>query len=125
MTFSRVQHPHSCLCFMKTISHLGHQMALSIHAHPRHMCACLVVSDSFATPWTVAREAPLPVEFSRQRYWNGLSFLIPGDLPDPGIEPTSLVSPTLAGIFSITAHSGSSLLLLLSHFSHVRLCASP
>jgi len=37
--------------------------------------------------------------FSRQEYWNGLPFLTPGDLPDPGIEPTSLVSPPLAGGF--------------------------
>ena len=39
------------------------------------------------------------MEFSRQEYWSGLPFPIPGDLPDPGIEPTSLVSPALAGGF--------------------------
>ena len=47
-----------------------------------------VVSDS-ATPWTVAHQAPLPMEFSRQEYWSGLPFLSPGDLPDPGMEPRS------------------------------------
>ena len=41
----------------------------------------------FATPWTVAYQAPSPTEFSRQEYWNGLPFPSPGDLPDPGIEP--------------------------------------
>ena len=41
------------------------------------------------TPWTVARQAPLSMEFSRQDYWNGLPFPSPGDLPDPGIEPGS------------------------------------
>ena len=46
----------------------------------------------FATPWTVARQAPLSMEFSRQKYWSGLPFPSPGDLPDPGIEPRS---PTL------------------------------
>ena len=46
----------------------------------------------FATPWTVACQAPLYMEFSRQEYWSGLSFPSPGDLPDPGIEPGS---PTL------------------------------
>ena len=47
-----------------------------------------VVSDS-ATPWTVACQAPLSMEFSRQEYWNGLPFPSPGDLPDPGMESQS------------------------------------
>ena len=51
----------------------------------------------FATVWTVASQAPLPIGFSRQEYWSG--DLPPGDLPDPGIEPQSLVSPALAGEF--------------------------
>ena len=41
----------------------------------------------FVTPWTVAHQAPLSMEFSRQEYWSGLLFPSPGDLPDPGIEP--------------------------------------
>ena len=43
----------------------------------------------FATAWTVGRQAPLSVEFSRQEYWSGLPFPNPGDLPDPGMEPGS------------------------------------
>ena len=43
----------------------------------------------FATSWTVARQAPLSMEFSRQKYWSGLPFPSPGDFPDPGIEPGS------------------------------------
>ena len=43
----------------------------------------------FATLWTVAYQAPLSMEFSRQEYWSGLPFPSPGDLPDPGIEPWS------------------------------------
>ena len=43
----------------------------------------------FATPWTVAYQAPLSMEFSRQEYWSGLPFPSPGDLPDAGIEPGS------------------------------------
>ena len=46
----------------------------------------------FATPWTVAHQAPPSMGFSRQEYWSGLPFPSPGDLPNPGIEPTS---PTL------------------------------
>ena len=51
----------------------------------------------FATPWTVACQAPPSMEFSRQEYWSGLPFLTPGDLPDPGIELVSPASPALAG----------------------------
>ena len=46
----------------------------------------------FATPWTVAHQAPLSVGFSREEYWSGLPFPSPGDLPNPGIE---LGSPAL------------------------------
>ena len=44
----------------------------------------------FATPWTVAFQAPLCMEFSRKEYWSGLLFPSPGDLTDPEIEPGSL-----------------------------------
>ena len=53
----------------------------------------------FATPWAVAHQPPLSMEFSRQEYWIGLPFPSLGDLPDPGIEPTSLRSPTLTDGF--------------------------
>ena len=43
----------------------------------------------FATPWTVANQAPQSTEFSRQEYWSGLPFPSPGDFPNPGIEPGS------------------------------------
>ena len=46
----------------------------------------------FAIPWTVALQAPLFMEFSRQEYWSGLPFPTPEDLPDPGTEPESLAS---------------------------------
>ena len=48
---------------------------------------------------------PLSVEFSRQEYWSGLPFLTPGDLPNLGIKPTSLVFPELSGRFSTTSAS--------------------
>ena len=54
-----------------------------------------VMSIYFATPWTVARQAFLSVEFPRQEYWSGLPFPSPGDLPNPGIKPTSLASLAL------------------------------
>ena len=61
-----------------------------------------VVSDSFRTPWTVARQAPLSKGFSRQEDWSGLTFPPPGDLPNPGIKPMSPASPALAGEFFTT-----------------------
>ena len=60
----------------------------------------------FATPWTVTLQAPLSMGFSQQEYWSGLPFPPPGDLPNPGIEPALLVSPTLAGEFFTTEPPG-------------------
>ena len=62
-------------------------------------CACSVMSDSGQLPWTVAHEAPLSMEFSRQEYWKGLPFPPPGDLPDLRNEPLSPASLALAGRF--------------------------
>ena len=55
------------------------------------MCVLLVQLCLFVTPWTAAHQAPLSMEFSRQRYWSGLPFPSPGDLPNPRIEPRSPV----------------------------------
>ena len=57
----------------------------------------------FAILWTVAHQAPLSMGFSRQEYWSGLPCSPPGDLPNPGTEPTSLTTPALAGGFFITS----------------------
>ena len=55
----------------------------------------------FMTIWTIACQAPLSMDFSRQEYWSGLPFPSPGDLSNSGIEPVSLMSPTLAGRFPL------------------------
>ena len=57
----------------------------------------------FAILWTVAHQAPLSMGFSRQEYWSGLPCSPPGDLPNPGTEPTSLTTPALAGGFFTTS----------------------
>ena len=57
----------------------------------------------FASPRTIAHQAPLSMGFSRQEYWSGLPCPPPGDLPNPGIQTTSLVSPALAGGFFTTS----------------------
>ena len=68
-----------------------------------HVLSCIWL---FVTPWTVAHQAPLSMEFCRQEYWSGLPFPSLGDLPDPGIEP---MSPALAGNSLPLSHLGSSL----------------
>ena len=80
---------------------------------------CVVFSHVwlFASPWTVALQAPLSMGFPRQKYWSGLPFPSPGNFSDPGIEPSSLVSPALAGGFFTTsttweAHYYYSILLI-------------
>ena len=61
-----------------------------------------VMSDSLA-PWTVAHQAPLFMEYSRQEYWSKLPFPSPGDLPDPGVKLVSLASSAFVGrFFTIT-----------------------
>ena len=64
----------------------------------------------FVTLRTVAHQAPLSMGFSRQEYWSGLPCPPPGDLPDPGIEPVSLMSPALAGVFFTTSTTWEALL---------------
>ena len=60
----------------------------------------------FATPWTEAPQAPPSMGFSRQEYWSGLPFPLLGNLPDPGIEPSS---PALASEFFTTEPLGKPL----------------
>ena len=54
------------------------------------VCVCVLVAQScqlFATPWTIVCQTPLSMEFSTQEYWTGLTFVSPGDHPNPGIKP--------------------------------------
>ena len=79
----------------------------------------------FATPWTVARQAPLSMGFSGQEYWSGLPFPSPGDLPDPRIELASPTSSALAGGFFTTKLSGKPMKVKVKSLSRVRLFATP
>ena len=72
--------------------------------------SCSVVSDS-ATPWTVAHQAPLSMEFSRQEYWSGLPFPTLGELPGPGIRPEFLAPHELVGGFLPTVPPGKPYLI--------------
>ena len=68
-------------------------------------CCCLVAQSCLTvTPWTVAHQAPLSMEFPRQAHWSGLPFPSPGDLLDPGIEPRF---PAFQTDSLLLSHSGS------------------
>ena len=68
------------------------------------MLSCFSCVQLFVTLWTVAHQALLSMGFSRQEYWSGLPFPSPGNLPHPGVEPASLISPALAsGLFATSA----------------------
>ena len=83
------------------------------------VCVCVYVCAlcrvwPFVAPWTAGCQAPLSMKFSRQEYWSGLPFPIPGDLPDPGIEPVFLVSLALVAGFFTTSN------ILEAHMAHSR-----
>ena len=81
----------------------------------------------FATPWTVAHQAPPSMGFSRQEYWSGLPFPSPGDIPDPGIESRSPIlevdsltsEPPLPKKFCMCLLYISAIVAVVSHLSHL------
>ena len=74
----------------------------------------------FETPWTITHQAHPSMGFSRQEYWSGLPCPPPGDLPKPGIEPLSLMSPALTGRFFTTSSTlGFSVLHCLAEFAQI------
>ena len=98
-------HP-SLVCSERNYSTRKH---LKITSGKLQVCMLSLFShvQMLATLWTVAHQAPLSMGFSRQEYWNRLSRRPPGDLPDPGIEPTSFTPPaSAAGFFTTSATCG-------------------
>ena len=81
---------------------------------PDHGGAGLVTKScsTLVTVWTIARQAPLSMGFSRQEYWSELPFPFPGDLPDPGIEPRS---PALQADSLPTELQGKILTILVTY----------
>ena len=89
--------PLSLQPLLQTVSHGAvscHAVYTSLTPGPKQTQLLNRVSFS-VTPWTAAHQSPLSIEFSRQKYYSGLSFPSQGDLPDPGIEPAYPVSPAL------------------------------
>ena len=80
-------------CYLSTeVSFADVLYPLVVHATLLQLCPT-------QTPQTVAHQAPLSMGFARQEYWSGLPCSPPGDLPNPGIKPTSLKSPALPSVF--------------------------
>ena len=74
------------------------------------------MSNYHETPWTLSHQAPLSMGFPRQEYWSGLPFPSPGDLPDPGIEPTS---SSLAGRFFTTEPPGIYICIYFCEYAYI------
>ena len=90
------EEPYKCLFTMIIAVVVGLLLPLKLRAYVFSHFSCVRL---FATPWTVARQAPLSIGFCRQEYWSGLPFPPPGDLPNPGTETEFPVSPALQASF--------------------------
>ena len=87
--------------FLSTCDSPSGMLQAALPAPENQLCTCMCAQSFspvqlFVTPWTVARQAPQSMEFSRQEYWSGLPCPTPGGLPSPGIEPAT---PVLASGF--------------------------
>ena len=96
------------------------QQQKSIH---RHTACCAALSHFSLTQlcaalWTVAHQAPLSMEFSRQEYWSGLPCSPPGGLPNPGIGSKSPVYPALQADSLPLSHQDSSVAQLIGDWAH-------
>ena len=95
----------ACICMVETLL-CSPEIITTLLICCVRACVCVLSCISriwlFATLWTVAHRAPLSTGFSRQEYWSGSPCPPPGEIPNPGIKPESLMSPTLAGRFFTT-----------------------
>ena len=106
---------YKCFCFLQTIPSKNSNLLCDKPTCMRAQ-SCLTL----ATLWTVARQAPLSMGFFRQEYWRRLPSPSPGELPDPGIKPTSPTSPALAGGFFTTSTTWEALINQLLVFKTAR-----
>ena len=104
--------PSLCECLHQPGSSLNPLLLVFCGCFLTRVCVCVCVCSQllspvqlFATPWTVACQAPLSMGFSRQEYWSGLLFP-PGDLPHLGVKPVSPASPALTSGFFTTELPG-------------------
>ena len=126
---------HYCYFFSFSVFPLGFHLSLNFFMFLGILLSRFSHVWLFETPWTIARQVPPSIGFSRQEYWSGLPSPPSEDLPNPRIKPMSLMSPSLTGRFFTTSATWKNvslrlklayaLILLLSHFSRVRLCVTP
>ena len=88
--------------------YLAHSLDCTCCANPLQSCL------SLWTLWIGACQGPLSMGLTRQKYWNGLPCLSPGDLPNPGIEPACFMAPALAGRFFTTSDLGNPVLIIVA-----------
>ena len=88
-----------------------------VTSHLINVCvlSCFSPVQLCGTLWTVARQVPLSIGFSRQEYWSGLPCPSPGELPDPEMESASLTSPALAGRFFTTSATWEAQIVTPTH----------
>ena len=98
--------PHGCNILLELLNSLDGEFYLVEILRFHHVCVQLLSHvQLFATPRTIACQVPQSMGFSREEPWSGLPFPPLGDLPDPGIEPVSPVTPVLASeLFTTTPH---------------------
>ena len=97
------EHAHNTILILPRVSKVPWTVLFYPSSACVHACCLFSCVWLFDTLWTVARQAPLSMGFSRQGHWSGLPCSPPGDLPDQGIEPASLMSSALAGGFFTTS----------------------
>ena len=116
-----------CLVYIQCVTNIEcRPWIFYMCSHTCSVCVCVCIQSLrhvslIVTPWTIAHQALLSMQFSTQEYWNELPFPTPRDIPGPGIEPASLPSPTLAGSFLATASLGkpNTCVLLALFVQHV------
>ena len=115
-------HDSSIFSFYKNLQIVLFSGYTNLHFHQQGGCMLSHFGhvQLFATLWTVARQTPLSMGFSRQENWSGLPFLPPGDLLYPGIEPMSLTTPVLADrFFTMSATWGATAQVVVRSLGHV------
>ena len=91
-----------------------------ICAKSLHLCPSPQMGTNLFQIWTVASQAPLSMRFSRQECWSGLPFISPGALPDPGIKPTSPVTPALQVDSFLLSHQGRQIIYMFYMYIYIR-----
>ena len=120
-------HTNTIACFRKESTEIPGTISSLYTKSPGDVAHWMKIPDIvscvwlFATPWTIAHQAPMSMGFSRQEYWSGLPCCPPGDLPGLGTEPTSLTFVVLAGRFFATSATWEAHLQYITRYGSLSL----